>query len=343
MRPVLFAVAAVVLLAVAVGAAVAVGVGPFARGAAGSVVYVAISRSTDEADAREIEAIDLVAGTRELFDAGGRITALAVSPDRRSLYVAVDSGRIVFLDATTGTRFGDVDLRGPTVTSLVPTPDGRTLYAITVTNIQSTVVPIDLDGRNAGDPIVLPAIAGSAVLRGDTLIIPVSDPRSIQVEFVSASTRRMTNRLTLPRGSVAVPVALPLSDVQTAIVGFDPTGGGGGTVRVYLVADALHWEDVALPAPFGIAPARGQAAVFAAASAARAVHVCIPAGANSRRYLVTPDRKFVVAGSECGPMVGGAEILMVRRDPAQLLVLDPTTGKVTRTLPLAGVPARLTR
>ena len=279
MRRVLFAVTAVVLLAVAVVAAVAVGVGPFARGAAGSVVYVAISRSTDEADAREIESIDLVAGTRELFDAGGRITALAVSPDRRSLYVALDGGRVVFLDATTGTRFGDVDLRGPRITSLVPAPDGRTLYAVAVTNVQSWVVPIDLDGRTAGDPIVLQATAGAAILRGDTLIVPVFDPRSIQVTFVSTGTRRVIDRLTLPRGSVAAPVTLRISDTQTAVVGFDPTpGGGGGVVRVYQVTDALHWEDVAIPTSFGFATQRPLGTVFAAASTAGAVHVCAPTG-----------------------------------------------------------------
>src|SRR5260221_8635568 len=98
-----------VLLLIAAGAAVAtvgLGIGPLAvRPAARSVVYVAISRSTDEADAREIEAIDLAAGSRDLFDAGGRITAMALSADRRSLYVAVDAGRIQFLDATTGSRF----------------------------------------------------------------------------------------------------------------------------------------------------------------------------------------------------------------------------------------------
>jgi hypothetical protein len=32
---------------------------------------------------------------------------------------------------------------------------------------------------------------------------------------------------------------------------------------------------------------------------------------------------------------------MAKRDPATLLVLDATTGKALRTLPLAGVPARL--
>ncbi len=347
MRRLLLAVAVVVVLVLVAGAAaITLGVGPFARAASGSVVYVAISRSTDELDAREIEAIDLAAGTRELFDAGGRITALVVSADRRSLYVGLDGGRVAFLDATTGTRFAEVDLHGPTITSLVPTPDGRTLYAITATNVQSSVVPIDLDGRKAGDPLLLPAGAGTAVLRGDALIVAIADPRSLQVIFVSTSKRSVTERLILPRGSLAAPLVLRVSDARTAVVVFDPSGFGGGSIRVYLVSDATHWEDVALPAPFGIGTQRGQPVVSGAASTAGAVHVCVPGGTGARRYIVTPDRKSTVAGTECGAMTsgsGGADILLARRDPAQLLALDPITGKVTRTLPLAGVPARLVR
>ena len=335
--------AAAVLLAAATVAATVLGVGPFARSAPGSVVYVAISRGTNEADAREIEAIDLDAGTRELFDAGGRITAMALSADRRSLYVAIDAGRIELLDATTGTRFAEVDLRGPTVTSLVAGSDGLTLYALTVTNLQSAVVPIDLDARRAGDPILLPPGAGSAVLRGDTMVVALADPRSIQVVFIGARTHTVLDRLLLPRGSLAAPVVLTLSGGRTAIVGFDPSAGGGGAVRVYIVTDAQHWEDLALAAPFGISATRDARPAYAAATMAGTVHVCVPAGLGGRRYLVTPDRRSTLVGTECGPLAGGADILLARRDPAQLLVLDPTTGKVTRTLPLAGVPARLIR
>lgn len=345
MRRLLVALAGLVLI-VAVGAiaTVGLGVGPLAaRSAARSVVYVAISRSTDEADAREIEAIDLVAGTRELFDAGGRITALVVSADRRSLYVAVDAGRIQFLDAMTGSRFAEVDLRGPTVTSLVVAADGRTMYAVTATNVQSSVVPVDLGARKAGDPIVLGPGAGTAVLRGDSLIVPIADPRGSEVDFVSVRTRVLTDRLTLPRGSLTAPSAIAISATLTGIVWFDPTGGGAGTLRVALVQDPLHWQDVSLAAPFGVAPARGgQPAVFAAA-ANGIVHVCVPAAGSTRRYIVTPDRKSSIAGTECGPLAGGPDILLGRRDPAQLLVIDPTTGRTARTLPLAGVPARLTR
>src|SRR5438552_13965969 len=176
-RP-LIAIGAIVLLLGAVAIAYVLGLGPLARPtAARSVVFVAISRSSDEADAQEIEAIDLDAGTRDLFDVGGRITALALSADRRSLYVGLDGGKIVLLDATTGSRFGTVDLGGPTVVSLVPTADGTTLFAIAVTNLQSTVVPIDLATKKAADPIVLPTTAGPAVISGGALLVPFGDPQ----------------------------------------------------------------------------------------------------------------------------------------------------------------------
>lgn len=341
-----FALFAFVVLILAGGAfaSAVLGIGPFARSAAASVVYVAISRSSDETDAREIEAIDLAAGTRELFDAGGRVTALAVSPDRRSLFVALDAGRVAFLDATTGGRYAQVDLRGPTVTTLLPDPDGRTLFAITATNVQSAVVPIDLDARKAGEPIVLAAGASSAALRGDGIVVAIADQRSVQVVFVSRTLRTVTDSLTLPRASLAAPATVAISATLTAVVGFDPSGGGGGTIRVALIEDATHWQEVALAAPFGIASGRsGQASVFAATSTAGVLAVCVPAGAQGRRYVMTPDRRSAIAGTECGPLAGGTEVLLARRDPAQLLVLDPTTGRTTRTLPLAGVPGRLTR
>src|SRR4030088_79070 len=122
-RP-LIAFGVIVLLLAAAAIAYLVGLGPLAPPtASAAVVFVVVSRRTDEADAREIEAIDLTVGTRQLFDAGGRITAMALSADRRSLYVGLDGGKVVLLDATTGSRFGSVDLGGPTVVSLSPTAD----------------------------------------------------------------------------------------------------------------------------------------------------------------------------------------------------------------------------
>ena len=344
MRRPLIAFGVLVLLFLAVGVASLLGVGPLApRTAARSVVFVAISRSTDEADAREIEAIDLEAGTRELFDAGGRITAMAISPDRRSLYVGLDGGKVVLLDATTGSQFGAVDLGGPTVVSLNPTADGNTLFVVAVTNVQTTVVPIDLGPKKAAEPLTFPMTGGPAVIRGDTLLVPLGDPQRLQVAFVDIGRRTLRSRLILPRGSSVPPVAFPIDAGRTGIVAFDSglTSGSLG-MRMYVVIDQLLWSDVPLEAPFPLGFGRPRIGIGlqGAASASGAIQVCSSAGTSARRYLIGADLKATSAGADCGPLAGGAEIVMAKRDPAQLLVLDGT-GKTLRTLPLAGVPARL--
>jgi len=342
-RP-LIALGVIALLLGGVAVAYVAGLGPLARStAARSIVFVAISRSTDEADAREIEAIDLDAGTRDLFDAGGRITAMAISPDRRSLYVGLDGGKIVLMDATTGSQFGAIDLGGPTVVSLAPTADGKTLFAVAVTNIQSTVVPIDLVTKKAADPIVFGMTAGAAVLRGDTLIVPLGDPQRLVVAFIDVNARSVTSRLTLPRGSLVAPTAFRITGSRTGVAAFDGGLGGGTGLRVYVITDPLHWTDVALPAPFPQGQTRGQAfiGVQAAATADGRIHLCTSAGNAARRYVISTELKGTSAGTECGPLAGGDQIVMARRDPARLLVLDDGTGTIARTLPLAGVPARL--
>lgn len=347
MRGPLVALGVLTFVVVAGAIAYLLGVGPLAPPtAARSVVFVAISRSADETDAREIEAIDLAAGTRALFDAGGRITALVVSPDRRSLYVGLDGGKVVLLDASTGSPYGSVDLGGPSIVSLVPTADGRTLFAVAVTNVQSAVVPIDLTTKKTADAITLPMTAGAAVLRGDALVVPLGDARALQVAFVDVKTRAVTARLTLPRGSLVAPAAFDIGSGRTGVVAFDGGPGGGATgLRVYLITDALHWSDIALQAPFPQGVARGQIFIGlqAAAGLGGSIHVCIAAGSAARRYVIGPDLKGTNVGSDCGPLAGGDGILLARRDPAQLVVVDEKTGKTTRTLPLAGVPARLAR
>jgi len=335
----LIAIGAIVLLIGVVAVAYVLGLGPLARPTASrSVVFVAISRSSDEADAQEIEAIDLDAGTRDVFDVGSRITALALSDDRRSLYVGLDAGKIVMLDATTGSQFGAVDLGGPNVVSLVPTADGKTLFAVTVTNIQSTVVPIDLATKRAADPIVLPMTAGTAVISGDALMVPLGDGQRMQVAFVDVRTRAVTSRLTLPRGTLAAPVAFTSGGGRTGIVAYDPGFTGGAGLRIYWITDPLHWTDLVLQAP---SPFRVGIGLQAAESSAGIVHVCTIAGTAARRYVIGTDSRSTSVGSDCGPLIGGDRILMARRDPAQLLILDGITGKTLRTLPLAGVPARL--
>jgi hypothetical protein len=346
-RP-LIALGVIVLLLAAAAIAYLVGLGPLAPPtASGSVVFVAISRSTDEADAREIEAIDLTAGTRQLFDAGGRITAMALSADRRSLFVGLDGGKIVLLDATTGSQFGAIDLGGPGVVSLAPTADGRTLFAVAVRNVSSFVVPIDLATKKALDPITFTSImSGPAVVAGDALVVPLGDARGLQLAFIDVNTRALLSRTTLPRGSLVPALAFRITGTRAGILAFDPGFSSGlPGVWVYVLADHTHWSEIALQAPFPAGLGQGRRPIGiglqAAATADGTIHVCAGAGTSARRYVIGTDLRGVNAGSDCGPLVGGDQVLMARRDPAQLLVLDGPSGKTVRTLPLAGVPARL--
>jgi len=327
------------------------------------VVFAAISRSDDEADAHEIEAVDLTAGTRALFDAGSRITAMALSADRRSLYVGVEHGKILLLDATTGSQFGAIDLGGPNdltvpkVVSLVPTADGHTLFAVTdclatgscsVANVQSSVVPVDLSTKKAGAPITFALTAGPAVLRDDALVVPLGNNKQLEVAFVDVNTRALRSTLNIPlRGSFGSPAAFALRGGSTGIVAFDGGGAGGNEViRVFVLSDPSHWRDAEFeaPSPFttrspGVGPFGLE--LHGAMAADGTVHVCATVGTLSRRYVVSADLKGAVAGADCGFLVGGDKILMTRRGVAQLLVLDDRSGTAVRALALAGVPAEL--
>jgi len=341
-RP-LIAIGVVVVVLAAGAVAYVRGIGPLASPTApASVVFVAISRSTDETDAHEIERIDLAAGTRDLFDVGARISAMALSPDRRSLYVAQDGGMVVLLDATTGSPFGAVGLGARGIVSLSPTADGHSLFAVTVSSGTSAVVPIDLDARKAADPIALAASAGPAVLWGDALVVPHGDVRGLQVAFVDVVTRTVTARLVLPRGTLVPPPAFPVGATGTGIAAFDAPFAGGLGLRVYLVSDPLHWTDVSLGGPLPLGPARQVGpSIHAAATADGTIHVCSTAGTAARRYVLGPDLKTVGTAGDCGPLAGGDALLMATRVPPQLVVIDEKSGKSLRTLPLAGVPARL--
>ena len=362
MRWPLIALGVVILFVVAGAVALVLGIGPLARPSAPpSVVFAAISRSNDEADAHEIEAVDLTAGTRALFDAGGRITAMALSADRRSLYVGVEHGKILLLDATTGSQFGAIDLGGPNdlggpkVVSLVPTVDGHTLFAVTDcvatgscsnNSVPSSVVPIDLSTKKAGEPITFALTAGPAVLRDDALVVPLGNNKQLVVAFVDVNTRALRSTLNIPlRGSFGTPAAFALRGGSTGIVAFDGGGVGSEVLRVFMISDPSHWRDAEFESPhFPQSPSNGPETfpeLHGAVAADGTVHVCATVGTLSRRYVVSAELKGAAAGSDCGFLVGGDKILMARHGVAQLLVLDDRSGTAVRTLALAGVPAEL--
>lgn len=340
------ALGVVTVLIVAAGLGYVLGIGPLARpAAAGSVVFVAISRTGNDAEAREIEVVDLDTGTHGLFDAGGPITAMALSADRRSLYVALDGGKIVLLDATTGSQYGLVTLGRSPVVSLAPTADGRTLFAVAVTNTQTSVIAIDLGTGKAGEPIALPPTSsGRVVIRDDALVVPFNDAQGLEVAFIDVNSRVVRSRLTIPRHSLGAPAAFPIGDALVGVVALDSAssfGPGIFGIHVYVLTDVSHWHDVEVFAPhpegpFGPTPQ--------AASADGAIHVCatVDQGPSGVRYVITSaDLIPTSVASDCGLLAGGGQILMLFPERAQLWVLDAKTGKTIRTPSLAGVPALL--
>jgi hypothetical protein len=116
-------------------------------------------------------------------------------------------------------------------------------------------------------------------------------------------------------------------------------------VRVFVLDDPSHWREVEFNAPpFPQRPLSDEPFrldLRAAVAVGGTVHVCATVGNQSRRYVVGSDLKGAVAGSDCGFLAGGEQLLMALRGVAQLLVLDDRSGRVLRHLPLAGVPAEL--
>ena len=200
MRALILSLGLIALLLISAGLSYELRLGPLAPAvAAHSKVFVAFSRSLDPADARAIEIIDLDTGERSVFDVGdGPITALALSRDRRSLYVAIGSGKVLLLDATTGSRFGIVDLGEVSIASLAPSEDDQTRIAFSRTNAEAVVVPISVATRTAGPPLRLSPTAAPPVIRGDAIVVAFRDAAGLEVAYLDVVTLVERSRLTIP-------------------------------------------------------------------------------------------------------------------------------------------------
>jgi hypothetical protein len=338
MRGLILGVGALVVLLIAAALSYALRIGPLAPlTAARSTVFVAISRGLDPADAREIESIDLAGGARELFDVGdGPITALALSRDRRSLYVGLVSGKVLMLDATTGARFGAVALGGTPITSLVATADGSTLFAYSATNAESSVVPIILASKTTADAIRLPPTAGPPVIQGDDLVIAFKDQGGLELTYLDVATRAERSRLTIPSQGLGALAAFPIGGTLVGVAAFDQASPGTMTLHLFVVADRSSWRDVVVPGPdprgqFGFRPS--------ATSAGDAIHLCGIQDKQASRYVFAiADLAPTPVDGSCGPLVTGERLVMAMREGSQLLLLEPKTGKAIGAFPLAGVP-----
>lgn len=354
MRRVLVAALAVVVLGgLGVAGAGTIGIGPLARPLPPATLFVAISRNDDETDARDIEVIDLAAGGRQLFSVDGRITAMALSADRRSLYVALEGPKLLLLDARTGASFGRVDLDGASVSQLVIGSDGR-LYALAVSAVGVTVAPIDVDAKRAGPALTVGGVGAAggrpAVLPG-ALLIPVAEPRTLQLIRVTLQPFAVANRTDVPRtgGLPGAPAALALASggPNAALAPFD---AGARGARLFVFSDpaerrekTLGFGTFSFTNPRGILDIQAQAAASADGSV---IQACVGNSRSARRYSVAVvDLSAIEVGAECGPMThgDGDTVVIAARGQARLIVIDERTGVTRRTLALAGIPTQLAR
>ncbi len=327
-----------------------VGVGPFAPGAAASWLYVAISRGGEDGDARDIEIIDFATGERQVLALDDRAFDIALSPDRRTLYVGSTNGRIMLLDAVRGTPLGGLKLATTgEVRRLLPLPDGQRLIAITTVVLDVSATLVDLTtgkekgtipmgnrlvgraGMAGAEPLLSVAERGSA-----ELIVTLSlDPFRVREETqISASPFRGVPRtaaaamLVASDGSIVAlsPFSLRLvvlapgfTDRRSADV---PRGGGGSVGPIVPGFDG----DLAISTDRAV------------------IHFCLGTGQRADRFRADWDTLTMTrVGGDCGRyarLADGSLYLAVRGKP-QLDVLDPATGAVIRSLALAGYPQRL--
>jgi hypothetical protein len=352
-RAIVAAVAVIVLVGAGLAGAGAVGIGPLARPLPAGTVFVAISRNDDETDAREIEVIDLAGGERQVFTVDGRITALALSADRRSLYVALEGPRLVLLDARTGATFGRIDLTGAAVSQLVVGSDDR-LYALAASAREATITPIDVDARRAGAALALggtggPAVGRPAVLPG-ALLIPIAEPRTLQLVRVTLAPLAVADRTEIPRigGLPGAPAALALGGgTSAALAPYDAVVRGA---RLFVFRDpgerrekTLAFGNFSFTVPRGLLDIQAQAA---ASADGMVIQACVGNSRSARRYSVAvADLTATEVGTECGQMARGEgdTVLIAARGSAKLVVIDEHSGVIRRTLALAGIPTQLSR
>ena len=352
-RVLLAALAVIILGGLGAAAAGAIGIGPLARPLPPATLFVAISRNDDEADARDIEVIDLAGGERQLFSVDGRITAMALSADRRSLYVALEGPKLLLLDARTGASFGRVDLDGAAVSQLVIGSDGR-LYALAVSIVGVTIALIDVDAKRSGPALTIGGVGAAggrpAVLPG-ALLIPVAEPRTLGLVRVTLQPFIVANKTEIPRsgGLPGAPAALALggAGMNAALAPYD---AGVRGARLFIFGDpserrekTLGFGTFSFTNPRGILDIQAQAAPSVDGSA---IQACVGNSRSARRYSVAvADLLATEVGTECGQMThgDGDTVVIAARGQARLIVIDEHTGITRRTLALAGIPTQLAR
>lgn len=342
MRRVLLAAAVVAIVAVAalVGAR-AMGLGT--RAVPDSLLFVAISRSDDETAAREIEVIDTASGERSLIEVGARITALALAPDRRTLYVGVDDGRLLLVDPANGATYANIPTRRA---SWILTPADRQEVILVGSDpggISLTRIDVT-ERREVKSLLITGAVPGRPSLRGGEILLPYVVGRdnslglydSVTLErSVASQVTRITGRQShglpqvqlTPQGSATYLAQWDSSPAAVRLV----TGVAGDTRPVELL--------LGVTSPTDARPLRGLLEVQSSLASAGdgTLHVCVGNADHAARYVVGREQRLV--GSECGQLVRQADrVYLAVRGKPRVAVIDAASGRIVRDLLLPGIP-----
>ncbi|TMD60390.1 MAG: hypothetical protein E6I87_05935 [Chloroflexi bacterium] len=344
------AVAAVIVIVATAGLYAlgrAANVGPFAPGVPTSWLFTAISRSGEDGDAREIEVIDLATGDRQLFTLDDRAFDIALSHDRRTLYVGTTNGRIFELDAVHGTVLGEIKLAsGGEVRRLVILPDGQRILAVTTGATDATASLIDLVARREksslalGNRLIGPSIAGRDVVLSSSDRQSVEQLLTLDLDPLRVRAEVILSSLGKPLGPRTAAPSLELAS-DGSIVAVSPYA-----LRLSLLSAAGSRRDAEIPFAAGSPPLLipGFDGDLVLTQGDSVIQLCVGTGARAERYVAPRETLQVVrAGAECGRYArlgDGAIYLAVRAKP-ELRELDPVTGQLRRTLALAGFPQRV--
>ena len=345
-----------VLLGVAILAVLAVGVlvsaryvGPGSQPAPASRLYVAISRSEDESAAREIEVIDTASGERSLFDVGGRISALAVSPDRKTLFVGLDDGLLLLVDPQSGVRYGEI--RSRRASWILPLGTSEVLL-VGSSPTGGAIAKIDVPGRREVAVAEIDALPGEPVVRAGELLVPVVARNDTRTAVLGPNSLAMYSTATLSRsGSILVAPMTGRVALGHPIAHLAPTRGvaylaqwdsGPAAARLFIdVAGETEPREVRIGVtrPGTERPLRGLSAVQSslASTPDGLLHVCTGSAELAARYLVGETARLV--GNECGQLVRVQErlYLAVRGKP-RVAIIDAPSGRSVRDLLLPGIP-----
>lgn len=346
------AIAVVVVLALAAGALFALGrtlgVGPFALGSPASWVYLAIARNGEDGDARDIEVIDLATGDRQLFALDDRAFDIALSRDRRTLYVGSTNGRILELDALRGTVLGEIKLTtSGEVRRLLVLPGGSRMIATSTVVLDASASLVDLELRREKATLALGnRLIGRSVARGQEPLLSVAD-RGTTEQLLTLSlepfrVREETLLSSAPvRGIPRTAAATLLGAPDGSLLALSPF-----SLRLTVLSPGFSdRRGVDLPAsgPSGISVVPGLDGDIVLSADRRVVHLCAGTGQRASRFRADWDRlELTAVGNECGKFVrlGDGTLYLAVRGRAELRQLDPATGQVKRTLALAGYPQR---